>query len=674
MSENPLLSITDLVDYAAIRPEHVEPAVKELLGNASATLETVTAEDVPATWEAVLEPLEESQEKLGRAWGAVTHLQSVVDTPALRDAVNGMLPAVASFSIDMSQNIPLMKKIRAIREGGAYEGLSPVRRRLIDRELRDFHLAGADLPEEKRARVKEIGEKLAQLSQSFSEHLLDATNGWSLTVRDRYRLRGLPENDLAFLASAAEAAGEKGWRITLHYPSYLPVMKYAEDRELRREVHHAFATRASDLTDPKWDNTPLMDEILALRAEEAALLGFRNYGEESLATKMADTPEEVCAFLRELAAKARPFALRDKADLEAFAAAELGIEKLEPWDIAWASEKLRRARYDYSDSEVREYFTEPTVFKGLFNLAGALYGIEIHPAEASVWHPDVKYFEVLRNGEVIASFYADLYAREGKRQGAWMNDDRTRKLVDGRIVTPTAFLVCNFAHGVDGEAATLTHDDVTTLFHEFGHCLHHLLTEQVEPGVAGINGVEWDAVELPSQFMENFAWEWEVVEKISAHKKTGEPLPRALFDKMLAAKNFQSGLFCLRQIEFGLFDMLIHTTPSPDVMGILKNVRDEVAVWEPAPYNRFPQSFSHIFAGGYAAGYYSYKWAEVLSSDAFAAFEETGVTNPETGRRFLKEILGRGSSRDAMDNFVAFRGRRPTLDALLRHSGMTEQK
>ena len=357
MSENPLLSITDLVDYAAIRPEHVEPAVKELLGNASATLETVTAEDVPATWEAVLEPLEESQEKLGRAWGAVTHLQSVVDTPALRDAVNGMLPAVASFSIDMSQNIPLMKKIRAIREGGAYEGLSPVRRRLIDRELRDFHLAGADLPEEKRARVKEIGEKLAQLSQSFSEHLLDATNGWSLTVRDRYRLRGLPENDLAFLASAAEAAGEKGWRITLHYPSYLPVMKYAEDRELRREVHHAFATRASDLTDPKWDNTPLMDEILALRAEEAALLGFRNYGEESLATKMADTPEEVCAFLRELAAKARPFALRDKADLEAFAASELGIEKLEPWDIAWASEKLRRARYDYSDSEVREYST-----------------------------------------------------------------------------------------------------------------------------------------------------------------------------------------------------------------------------------------------------------------------------------------------------------------------------
>ena len=674
---NPLLNARGLMDYAAVTPADIAPAVDALTTSLKNTLTAVTASTTPATWEDVALPLEKATLAFSRAWGVVGHLQSVVDTPALRDAYNAALPGVTQLFIDLSQNEALFAKYRAMRASDAFAKLTPVRQRIIDREIRDFRLSGAELPEKERARVKAIGERLSLLNQKFSENLLDATNAWELVIEDETRLAGIPEDTKAMYATNAKAAGKSGWRITLHFPSYLPVMQYADDRALRETVYHAFATRAAEFDGAKFDNTPLIKEILQLRREESALLGFANYAESSLATKMADTPQEVIAFLRDLAARAKPYAQKDMDALRAFAAAELGIDDLKPWDQAYASEKLRQARYSYSDQEVKQYFTEPTVFSGLFRLAETLYGIKIQQGKASTWHPDVKFFEVFRNDEPIAAFYADLYAREGKRSGAWMDGDRTRCIMDGELQTPVAYLVCNFAPGVNGRPATMTHDDVTTLFHEFGHCLHHLLTAQTEVAVSGINGVEWDAVELPSQFMENFAWEWDVVQGLTHHIDTGAQLPRELFDKMLAAKNFQSGMACVRQVEFALFDMLLHTDFDPDaddVLSLLNEVRKEVAVSFPPAYNRFPQSFSHIFAGGYAAGYYSYKWAEVLSADAFSAFEESGILNPDTGARFMTEILARGSSRDAMDNFVAFRGRKPTIDALMRHSGMTDPR
>lgn len=675
--QNPLLNATGLIDYSAIEPTDIAPAVDQLAQQLQDTIAQVTAPDTPATWEAVVQPLELATLAFTRAWGVVGHLQSVVDTPELRDAYNAKLPMVTQLFIDLSQNEALFAKYRAMKASDAFATLSDVRRRIIDREIRDFRLSGAELPETERARVKAIGERLSMLNQKFSENLLDATNAWHLLIEDESRLAGIPADTKAMYAANAKAAGQTGWRITLHFPSYLPVMQYADDRALRETVYHAFATRAAEFDGAKFDNTPLIKEILQLRQEESSLLGFANYAEASLATKMADTPKEVIAFLRDLASRAKPYAQKDMTALRAFAKETLGIDDLKPWDQAYASEKLRQARYSYSDQEVKQYFTEPTVFAGLFHLAETLYGIKIRQSTASTWHPDVKFFEVFRDNQLVAAFYADLYAREGKRSGAWMDSDRTRCYVNGELQTPVAYLVCNFAPGIDGRPATMTHDDVTTLFHEFGHCLHHLLTQQTEVAVSGISGVEWDAVELPSQFMENFAWEWDVVKQLTHHIDTGATLPRELFDKMLAAKNFQSGMACVRQVEFALFDMLLHTSFDPnvdDVQALLNDVRQEVAVSFPPAYNRFPQSFSHIFAGGYAAGYYSYKWAEVLSADAFSAFEETGILNTQTGQRFMNEILARGSSRDAMDNFIAFRGRKPSIDALMRHSGMADNE
>lgn len=675
--QNPLLNATGLIDYSAIKPTDIAPAVDQLAQQLQDTITQVTAPDTPATWEAVVQPLELATLAFTRAWGVVGHLQSVVDTPELRDAYNAKLPMVTQLFIDLSQNEALFAKYRAMKASDAFATLSDVRRRIIDREIRDFRLSGAELPETERARVKAIGEHLSMLNQKFSENLLDATNAWHLLIEDEARLAGIPADTKAMYAANAKAAGQTGWRITLHFPSYLPVMQYADDRALRETVYHAFATRAAEFDGAKFDNTPLIKEILQLRQEESRLLGFANYAEASLATKMADTPKEVIAFLRDLASRAKPYAQKDMTALRAFAKETLGIDDLQPWDQAYASEKLRQARYSYSDQEVKQYFTEPTVFAGLFHLAETLYGIKIRQSTASTWHPDVKFFEVFRDNQQVAAFYADLYAREGKRSGAWMDSDRTRCYVNGELQTPVAYLVCNFAPGIDGRPATMTHDDVTTLFHEFGHCLHHLLTQQTEVAVSGISGVEWDAVELPSQFMENFAWEWDVVKQLTHHIDTGATLPRELFDKMLAAKNFQSGMACVRQVEFALFDMLLHTSFDPnvdDVQALLNDVRQEVAVSFPPAYNRFPQSFSHIFAGGYAAGYYSYKWAEVLSADAFSAFEETGILNTQTGQRFMNEILARGSSRDAMDNFIAFRGRKPSIDALMRHSGMADNE
>lgn len=673
MTTNPLLIASDaeLFDYAAVRPEHIAPALDELRSRVEVEFAKATSPETPADYESVMEPLDDAVSMLSRAWGVVGHLQSVVDTPELRSAYNEELPKMTDLFIRMSQSDELFAKVKAIKESESFASLSAARRRIIEREIRDFTLAGADLPKEQRAEVKKVAERLSVLSQKFSENLLDATNAWTLHLEDDSRLKGVPKDALSLYKMNAKEKGLSGYLVTLHIPSYLPIMRYAEDRSLREELYRAYSTRAAEFDGAKFDNTPLIKEILVLRQKSAELLGFKCFAEESLATKMAESPEQVVDFLRDLAQKSKPYAEKDMAALRDFAET-LGISDMMPWDQAYVSEKLRESRYSYSDQEVKGYFTESTVFSGLFALAEKLFNIEIRKAQASAWHKDVKYFEVYRDGRLIASFYADLYARSGKRSGAWMDGERSRCEKNGEVTTPIAYLVCNFAPGVD-EEATLTHDDVTTLFHEFGHTLHHLLTKQGERALAGVNGVEWDAVELPSQFMENFCWEKDVVKTLTRHVETGRQLPDELFEKMLAAKNYEAGLQSVRQVEFGLFDMLIHSEMDPEsgnVMDVLDEVRKEVAVAFPPEYNRFPMSFSHIFAGGYAAGYYSYKWAEVLSADCFSAFEEEGVLNPAVGERYLKEILERGSSRDAMDNFVAFRGRKPTVDALLRHTGI----
>ena len=674
MVTNPLISISDLVNFPAIKPEHVVPGMKELIDEAQKALNTVTQPDTPATWDDVIVPLEKKTLALSRAWGAVSHLMSVCDEPELRKAYNEALPIVTQFWIGLSQST-LSQKYKAIKESDEFKNLSPVRQRIINEELIDFKLAGAFLPEEKKTQLKTVKENLAQESQKFSENLLDATNAYGLLVEDKKDLAGIPDDDIESFKETAQAANQEGYRITLQVPHYLAVMQYAENRHLRETLYHAYVTRASEFDfDGKFNNNDVMKRIVKLRAQEASLLGYQNYGEVSLATKMAQTPQEVVAFLRDLATKSLPQAKADMAEVKAFAKEKLGIDDPQSWDLPYASEKLRQARYAYSDQEVKQYFTLPAVFKGLFGLVQKLFGIRIVKDTAPVWHPDVQFFRIENaNGEKIAQFYMDLYARPNKRGGAWMDNDRTRNRLYGALQTPVAYLVCNFAKPVGDKPALLTHDDVLTLFHEFGHGLHHMLSRIEEPAASGINGVEWDAVECPSQFMENFSWDWTVLENLTSHVQTGEKLPRSLYDKMLAAKNFQSAMAMVRQLEFGLFDMLLHTefdSEKDDILELLKEVRKEVAVTHQPDYNRFPNSFSHIFAGGYAAGYYSYKWAEVLSSDAFSLFEETGVLNPETGKKWLDEVLAVGSSRPAMQSFIAFRGRAPKIDALLRHSGI----
>lgn len=674
MSNNPLLSINDLIDFPAIKPEHVVPAMKSLIADAQETLATVTQDSTPATWDDVITPLEKKTLSLSRAWGAVSHLMSVCDEPQLRKAYNEALPIVTQFWIGLSQS-SLSQKYKAIKESDGFRNLSAVRQRIINEELIDFKLAGAFLPEDRKAELKTVKETLAQESQKFSENLLDATNAYGLLVDDEKELAGIPDDDIAAFKETAQAANQEGYRITLQIPHYLAVLQYAQNRKLRETLYHAYVIRASELDfDGKFNNNDVMRRIVELRAQEARLLGYKNYGEVSLATKMAKTPQEVVAFLRDLAQKSLPQAKADMAEVKAFARDNLGIADPQSWDLPCASEKLREARYAYSDQEVKQYFTLPAVFNGLFGLVQTLFNIRIVKDNAPVWHPDVQFFRIENaQGEKIAQFYVDLYARPNKRGGAWMDNDRTRNRLYGSLQTPVAYLVCNFAKPVSNKPALLTHDDVLTLFHEFGHGLHHMLSRIEEPSASGINGVEWDAVECPSQFMENFAWDWTVLESLTSHVQTGEKLPRSLYDKMLAAKNFQSAMAMVRQLEFGLFDMLLHTefdSQKDNILDLLAQVRKEVAVTQQPDYNRFPNSFSHIFAGGYAAGYYSYKWAEVLSSDAFSLFEETGVLNPETGKKWLNEVLAVGSSRPAMDSFIAFRGRAPKIDALLRHSGI----
>jgi len=674
---NPLLNFTGLPQFAEIKPEYVAPAIEFLLDENRALVQRLLGETSQPNWQDFVVPMEDANEHLSRAWGPVGHLNAVMNSPELREVYNATLPKITQYYAELGQNLALFEKFKALRNSSEFDELSAARKKVIENELRDFRLGGAELPDDKKVRYLQIQERLAELSSRFSDNLLDATNDYMLLVENSDELSGLPEDVLQTALEAAQEKGEQGWLFTLKAPSYMPVMQYADNRMLREKFYRAYGTRASEFGKPEWDNTALMDEIVKLRGEEAGLLGFTNYGELSLANKMANSPQQVVEFMRELSKRARPFAEKDLAELREFARAELGITDLQSWDVSYASEKLREQRYAFSEQEVKQYFPEDAVLHGMFKLVETIYGLQIKASEAPIWHRDVRFFDILNvQGKMVGQFYLDLYARNSKRGGAWMDDVITRRRLPTKIQTPVAYLNCNFSAPVGVKPAVFTHDEVITLFHEFGHGLHHLLTEVEDMGVSGINGVEWDAVELPSQFMENFCWEWEVLQGMTRHVDTGETLPRALFDKMLAAKNFQSGLQTLRQVEFALFDMLMHSNfkagSGKSILQLLDEVRSEVAVLIPPAFNRFPQSFSHIFSGGYAAGYYSYKWAEVLSADAYSLFEEHGVLNPDVGARFRSEILAVGGSRDAMDSFSAFRGREPSLDALLRHNGLLE--
>ena len=676
--DNPLLDFSGLPRFTAIRPEHIAPAIEQLVDDGRATIERLAALDHAPSWESFVEPLDDANERLARAWAQVTHLNATMNSPQMRDAFNAALPRVTQYFSEQGQDQRLHAGYKSLAASADFAAWPRARRRYVELELRDFRLGGAELPPPEKARFLEIQEELARLASKFAENVLDATNAFGLFVTGRAELAGIPEDVLIAAAEAAKKDGRDGWKLTLHMPCYFPVMQYAENQDLRARMYKAAVTRASDRSDagkPEWNNDANIARILELRAEAARLLGYANYAEVSLATKMAASPAEALGFLEDLARRARPYAERDMAELRDFARAELGMSEVNAWDVNYASEKLRQRRYAFADQEVKQYFPEDEVLAGMFRLVETLYGLKIRPAKAQLYHPDVRFFELAdAEGHRVGQFYLDLYARDNKRGGAWMDDAINRRRLGRRVQTPVAFLTCNFSAPVGGKPALFTHSEVNTLFHEFGHGLHQLLTQVDELGVSGIAGVEWDAVELPSQFMENFCWEWDVVAQMTRHVDTGERIPRVLFDKLLAAKNFQSGMGFVRQLEFALFDMRLHAARPRDPAGVramLDDVRRQVAVYPVPEFNRFPNQFSHIFAGGYAAGYYSYKWAEVLSSDAYGAFEEAGVLNPEIGARFRREVLACGGSRPALESFVAFRGRKPQIDALLRHNGMT---
>ncbi|ERS91616.1 oligopeptidase A [Halomonas sp. PBN3] len=679
MPRNPLLEPHELPPFDAIRPAHVVPAIDEILADNRRGVEALVAraEQAPPDWESLAAPLESLNDRLSRAWSPVSHLNGTMNTPELREAYQACLAKLSEYSTWLGQHEGLFRAWQALKEGPAWAGLDDAQRRTVENTLRDFRLAGVDLPAEQKRRYGEIKARLSELSNTFSNQLLDATQAWHLDLADEARLAGLPESALATLRANAEAKGQAGYRITLDFPSFFPVVTYADDRELRREVYTAFVTRASDQGPHagQFDNAPLMEEILALRRELAELLGFATYADYSLATKMAESPAEVQAFLEDLARRAVPQAREEFAELEAFARERLGMAELAPWDVGYASEKLREERHAINEEQLRPYFPAPRVVDGLFRVVERLFGVTFAEDESAPrYHPDVRFFRILEKGEPIAGFYLDLYAREGKRGGAWMDECRVRRHEGETLQLPVAYLTCNFTRPVGERPALLTHDEVTTLFHEFGHGLHHMLTRQTIADISGINGVAWDAVELPSQFMENYCWEREGLDLIAGHVDDGAPLPAELLEKLQAARNFQSAMGMVRQLEFSLFDLRLHhelAAPGADeIQALLDTVRDAVSVVPRAPFNRFQNGFGHIFAGGYAAGYYSYKWAEVLSADAWSAFEEAGIFDPETGRRFRSEILEQGGARDAADLFEAFRGRKPSVEPLLRHSGI----
>lgn len=670
---NPLLDFAGLPRFADVRPEHVTPAIGQLLAEADAALERAVGDEVPAEYGALSAVLDVAVERLNRAWGAVRHVQSVADTPELRAAYAENLPRVTDFHTRLGADERLYAKYKAVAASPAAARLPQAQKKALSDALRDFVLGGAELQGAARERFTQLQDRMAELSQRFGEHVLDATDGWSYFAAED-ELAGVPDDVKQATREAAQAAGKEGHKLTLHAPVYVPVMQYAARRDLRERLYRAYSTRASEFGPPELANDALMRELVDLRQEEARLLGQPSYAHLSLVPKMAESPEQVLAFVRDLARRARPHAERDRAELESFAARELGLADLQAWDRAWAGEQLRQRRYAFSDDEVKQYFTEPRVLEGLFRIVETLFEVAIRPAPASTWHESVRFYSIERGGRPIAGFYADLYARPGKQGGAWMDDAQARwARPDGAgLQLPVAHLVCNFAPPVGGRPALLTHDDLITLFHEFGHGLHHMLTRVDELAVSGISGVEWDACELPSQFMENFCWEWEVLSRLSAHVDDGRPLPRALFDKMVAARNFQSGLQMLRYCEYALFDMRLHHEPgsAERIHALADDVRAEVAVWKAPSFLRYPNTFTHLFDGGYAAGYYGYAWAEVLSADAFSAFEEAGLFDAATGRRYREAILEVGGSRPALESFVAFRGREPRIDALLRHRGM----
>jgi oligopeptidase A len=686
LQNNPLLYFSGLPKFNEVKAEQVSPAIDFLLQEARATIEQLANSQEDATWENFAAKLEDMEEKLSRAWSQVGHLNAVVNNPELREAYNDNLSKLTDFYADLGQDERLYAKFRSLRASKTFASLTIAQKKIVENELRDFRLGGAELPEAQKVRFKEIQEALSKLSSKFEENVLDNTNDYALYIEDDARLAGIPEDVLQAAAEAANEdnlaadAGNKkqnpGWKFTLHFPSYLPVLQYAHDRDLRETLYRAYATRASEFGKPEWDNTPLIAEILKLRQEAAQLLGFANYAELSVATKMAESAAQVEQFLQDLATKAKPYALKDKIELEEYAL-KLGISDMQAWDVAYASEKLREEKYAFSDLEVKQYFPETKVLAGLFKVVETIFDIHVTKSQAPVWHEDASFYDIKdHQGKLIGQFYLDLYARNHKRGGAWMDEAITRRKVGSQLTTPVAYLTCNFSAPVGGKPALFTHDEVLTMFHEFGHGLHHMLTQVDDYSVSGIKGVEWDAVELPSQFMENFCWEWDVLRHMTAHVDTGEQLPRSLFDKMVAAKNFQAGMQTVRQIEFSLFDIRLHSSfdseGSKSALDLIETIRDEVAVVRPPKWNRFPNNFTHIFSGGYAAGYYSYKWAEVLSADAYSMFEEEdgGVLSSATGKRYWQEILAQGGSRSALESFTAFRGRVPNIDALLRHNGM----
>lgn len=679
-TSNPLLYLAGLPKFNEVKPEHVSPAIDSLLAEGRTLIEGLATSTEAPTWENFALKLEDLSEKISRAWSQVGHMNAVVNSPELREAYNENLAKLTDYSSDMSQDERLYAKYKAIQASAAFASLTSTQQTIINHEVRDFKLGGAELPAEQKARFKAVSEELSKLGSKFEENIMDNTNDFAHYVDNVADLVGIPADAIEAALEAAKAEGKSGYKFSLHFPSYLPVLQYAENRALRETLYRAYATRASELSkpdengNPKWDNTQLISDILKLKKEEAQTLGFNNYAELSLATKMADSPKHVTDFLDTLAKRAKPYAERDMQELTAYAK-KLGIADMQAWDVGYVSEKLREEKYAFSDQEVKQYFPESKVLAGLFKVTETIFGVQVQKAEAPLWHADAAFYQINDTaGKPIAYFYLDLYARNNKRGGAWMDEAITRRKKADGIELPVAFLTCNFSAPVGGKPALFTHDEVITMFHEFGHGLHHMLTQVDDYSVSGIKGVEWDAVELPSQFMENFCWEWEVLRHMTAHVETGAQLPRELFDKMVAAKNFQAGMQTMRQIEFSLFDMRLHGEFDPNgkqtALDLIEQIRDEVAVVRPPKWNRFPNSFSHIFAGGYAAGYYSYKWAEVLSADAYSLFEELGVLSAQAGSRFKDEVLAKGGSRPAMESFVAFRGREPSMDALLRHNGM----
>ncbi len=674
MMNNPVLNRKSLPLFDQIQPDHISPAIESMLKEANALIESLKKMSSTVSWGNFVEPIEIISEKISRAWGQIEHLNAVVNSDNLRKAYNDNLIKLTEFYTNLSQDESLYNKYQSLKDSEAFKSLTSSQKRIIDNVLRDFKLGGAELNETDKKKFKTIQEKLAKLSTQFEENILDATNEFSIFVDHLDELAGIPEENIKKAYAEAKEDKKEGYKFTLHFPSYLPVMQYADSRSLREKLYLAYATRASELASAKFDNTKLIEEILALRYESSKLLGFKNFTEMSLVTKMAKSSEEVVSFLMDLANKAKPFALKDMDELKSFSKT-LNIEKLEAWDVAYVSEKLRQAKYSFSENEVKQYFPEHRVLKGLFKVVETIFNLKIIKSDAPTWHKDVSFYSIKNeNDELVGQFYFDLYARNHKRGGAWMDEAISRYKNSLESSHPVAFLTCNFSSPSDKNPALFSHDDVITLFHEFGHGLHHMLTRVDDYSISGIKGVEWDAVELPSQFMENFCWEWDVVKHMTEHVDNKNPLPKTLFDKMIEAKNFQSGMQTLRQIEFSLFDIRLHTEYSDQnkikPLELLETIRDEIAVVRPPSWNRFPNSFSHIFAGGYAAGYYSYKWAEVLAADAFSLFEEEGILSSHAGQKFQDEVLSKGGSRPAMDSFIAFRGREPSVDALLRHNGM----